>query len=109
VKNAKGTRIAPPSGNAPKSGDPKCASVDCRLPASHIVIAAGGTAHARVGWDAMKVEWPKEAPSGCCKVHVDPVAKGALDGGEYKVKVPLPYESNKGNPADPEVTIRVGK
>jgi hypothetical protein len=109
VKDAKGARIAPPAGNAPKNADPRCATVDCRLPSSHVLLAPGGKAHARVGWDAVKLAWPATGPSGCCVVHVDPVAKGALAEGAYRVKIPLPYESNQGNPADPEVTIRVGK
>jgi Protein of unknown function (DUF4232) len=109
VKDAKGTRIAPPSGNAPKSSDPKCREADCRLPASHIVLAPGGKAHAHVGWDAVKRAWPKEPPPGCCIVHVDAAAAGPLAAGTYKVKVPLPYETAQGNPADPEVEMRVAK
>jgi hypothetical protein len=109
VTGPKGVRIAPPPGNAPKNADPKCASVDCRLPASHVVLDPGGEARARVGWDAVKVAWPDTGPTGCCTVHVDPVAKGPLPEGTYKVKIPLPYESNKGNPVDPETTVRVGK
>jgi len=109
VKDAKGARISPPAGNAPKNADPKCAQKDCRLPESHLVLAAGGKAHAKIGFDAAKAAWPAVGPTTCCTVHVDPVAKGPLAAGTYTVKIPLPYESNQGNPADPEVTIHVGK
>jgi hypothetical protein len=109
VKDAKGTRVAPPPGNAPKSSDPKCHEVDCRPPASHVVLAPGAKAHARASWDALKRAWPKTAPAGCCIVHVDPVAAGPLPAGAYKVKLPLPFETSQGNPADPEVEIRVAK
>ena len=109
VTDAKGTRLAPPAGNAPKNADPKCADKDCRLPESHIVLAAGGKAHAHIGFDAVKVAWPATGPTTCCTVHVDPVAKGSLANGTYKVKIPLPYESNQGNPSDPEVAIQVAK
>jgi hypothetical protein len=109
VKDSKGTRIAPPPGNAPKSSDPKCRQADCRPAVSHVVLPPGGKAHARVGWDAVKRAWPKEPPPGCCVVHVDPVAAGPLPAGAYKVKIPLPYETAQGNPADPEVELRVGK
>ncbi|MDB4992789.1 MAG: hypothetical protein JWM74_221, partial [Myxococcaceae bacterium] len=109
VKDSKGARIAPPAGNAPKSSDPKCREADCRMPASHVVLPPGGKAHARIGFDAVKRTWPKEPPAGCCILHVDPVAAGPLAAGTYKVKVPLPYETPKENPADPEVELRVGK
>ena len=109
VTDAKGTRIAPPAGNAPKNADPKCADKDCRLAESHIVLAPGAKAHAHVGFDAVKVAWPATGPTTCCTVHVDPVAKGSLANGTYKVKIPLPYESNQGNPTDPEVAIQVAK
>jgi hypothetical protein len=110
VTDAKGARVSPPNGDAPKNADPKCASqMECKLPTSHVVIAPGGKARARVGWDANKVEWPKTGPTTCCTYHVDPVAAGPLAAGTYKVKVPLPYESNQGNPPDPEVTIKVAK
>jgi hypothetical protein len=109
VRDAKGVRISPPAGNAPKSADPRCAEVDCRLPASHVVIAPGAKAHARVGWDAVKAAWPTPGPTTCCTYHVDPVAIGPLAEGTYSVKLPLPYESNGGNPADPEIAVRVGK
>ncbi len=109
LKDAKGTRVSPPAGNAPKNADPTCANKDCRLPESHIVLAPGAKAHAKIGFDAVKVAWPATGPTTCCTIHVDPVAKGSLAVGTYKVKVPLPYESNQGNPADPEVAIQVAK
>ncbi|MEO7109119.1 MAG: DUF4232 domain-containing protein [Polyangiaceae bacterium] len=109
VKDAKGTRISPPAGNAPKNADPKCADKDCRLPESHVLLAPGAKAHAKIGFDAVKMGWPATGPTTCCTIHVDPVAKGSLAVGTYKVKVPLPYESNQGNPADPEVAIQVAK
>jgi hypothetical protein len=110
VNDAKGARVSPPNGDAPKNADPKCASqMECKLPTSHVVLAPGGKARARIGWDANKVEWPKSGPTTCCTVHVDPVAAGPLSAGTYKVKVPLPYESNQGNPPDPEITIKVAK
>ncbi|MEO8875658.1 MAG: hypothetical protein ABI461_08735 [Polyangiaceae bacterium] len=109
VKDAKGTRLAPPAGNAPKNADPKCMDKDCRHPESHIVLAAGGRAHAKVGFDAVKAAWPKTGPTTCCTVHVDAVPGAKLAAGTYSVKIPLPYESNQGNPADPVVTIQVGK
>ncbi len=109
VKDAKGARLAPPAGNAPKSSDPKCREADCRMPGSHVVLPPGGKARARVGFDAVKRAWPKEPPAGCCILHVDPVAAGPLAAGTYKVKVPLPYETPKENPADPEVELRVAK
>lgn len=109
VNDAKGKRVSPPAGNAPKNADPSCANKDCRLPESHVVLAPGAKAHAKIGFDAVKVAWPATGPTTCCTIHVDPVAKGSLAVGTYKVKVPLPYESNQGNPADPEVAITVAK
>ncbi len=109
VKDAKGKRVSPPAGNAPKNADPSCANKDCRLPESHVVLAPGAKAHAKIGFDAVKVAWPATGPTTCCTIHVDPVAKGPLAVGTYKVKVPLPYESNQGNPPDPEVAITVAK
>jgi Protein of unknown function (DUF4232) len=109
VKDPKGARIAPPAGNAPKNADPKCAGVDCRLPSSHVLLAPGGKAHARIGWDAVKVAWPSPGPTTCCAFHVEPASKGPLAAGAYRVKIPLPYEAPQGNPSDPEVEIRVGK
>jgi hypothetical protein len=110
VTDSKGARVTPPTGEAPKNADPKCQNQqECRLPTSHVLIAPGGKAHARVGWDAVKAAWPKAGPTTCCTYHVDPVAGAPLALGTYKVKVPLPYESNQGNPADPEITVRVAK
>jgi hypothetical protein len=109
VTDAKGKRLSPPAGNAPKNADPKCADKDCRLPESHIVLAPGAKAHATIGFDAVKMGWPAVGPTTCCTIHVDPVPKGSLADGTYKVKVPLPYESNQGNPSDPEIAIRVAK
>ena len=109
VKDAKGKMIAPPVGNAPKNADPACMDKPCKNPESHIVLPPGGKAHARIGWDAVKVAWPAKGPTTCCTIHVDAVAKGPLAAGTYAVKIPLPYESNQGNPADPEAQIRVGK
>jgi Protein of unknown function (DUF4232) len=109
VKDAKGVRVTPPPGNAPKNADPKCVDVNCRLPSSHVVLPPGGKAHARVGWDAVKTAWPTPGPTTCCTIHVEPVGKGPLAVGAYRVKVPLPFEATQGNPADQEVEIRVGK
>lgn len=110
VTDAKGVRVTPPPGNAPKSPEPRCLSEQsCRNPTSHAVIAAGGKAHAKVTWDAVKAVWPKTGPSACCTIHVEPVGAGPLSSGSYKVKVPLPYESAQGAPADPEITVRVAR
>ena len=109
VKDAKGKTIAPPAGNAPKNADAACRDKPCKNPESHLVLGPGGKAHAQVGWDAVKVAWPAKGPTTCCTIHVDPAAKGPLSAGTYTVKIPLPYESNQGNPADPEVSIRVAK
>ncbi|MGH7281043.1 MAG: DUF4232 domain-containing protein [Polyangiaceae bacterium] len=109
VKDAKGKIIAPPAGNAPKNADPSCIDKPCKNPESHLVLPPGGKAHAKIGWDAVKVAWPAKGPTTCCTIHVDAVAKGPLAAGTYTVKIPLPYESNQGNPADPEAQIRVGK
>ncbi len=109
VKDAKGKTIAPPAGNAPKNADPACMDKPCKNPESHLVLPPGGKAHAKIGWDAVKVGWPAKGPTTCCTIHVDAVAKGPLAAGNYTVKIPLPYESNQGNPADPEAQIRVGK
>jgi len=109
VRDDKGSRLAPPSGNAPKNADARCAQVDCRLPESHVVLAPGAKAHATLGWDATRKAWPATGPTTCCTYHVDAVASGPLPDGTYHVKVPLPYETNHGNPADPEIAIRVGK
>lgn len=109
VKDSKGKIVAPPSGNAPKNADPACMDKPCKNPESHLVLPPGGKAHAKIGWDAVKVAWPAKGPTTCCTIHVDPVAKGPLAAGTYTVKIPLPYESNQGNPADPEAQIRVGK
>ncbi len=108
VSDAKGARVRPPQGEAPKASDPACKNKDCRRQASHVLLAPGGKAHARVGWEAVKTKWPATPPPGCCIVHVEPAAAGPLAAGTYKVKIPLPYES-AGNPADPEVEIRVAK
>jgi hypothetical protein len=109
VKNPKGARIAPPPGNAPKNADPRCAQTDCRLPQSHVVLPPGGHARATIGWDATKKAWPSSGPTTCCTYHVDPVGSGPLPNGTYRLKIPLPYESNHGNPADPEIPITVSK
>lgn len=109
VRDAKGNVIEPPKGNAPKNADPKCSEQPCRLPESHVVLAPGGKATAHVAWIADKVAWPKVGPTTCCTFHVAPESKGALSPGKYKVKIPLPYESKGGNPADPELEITVTK
>jgi hypothetical protein len=109
VIDDKGARLSPPAGNAPKNADPRCAQVDCRLPESHVVLTPGARAHATLGWDATKTAWPTSGPTTCCTYHVDPVPGGPLSDGTYAVKIPLPYESNKDNPADPEISIHVGR
>jgi len=110
VVDAKGGRVTPPTGTPPKNPEPRCLNEQsCRNPTSHAIIAAGGKAHAKITWDAVKAAWPKTGPTACCVVHVDPVAAGALAPGSYKVKVPLPFESTQGAPADPEITVRVAK
>lgn len=109
VTDPKGKTIAPPAGNAPKDADPSCMHKDCRHAESHLLLAPGGKAHATLGWDAVKVAWPAKGPTTCCTTHVDPVAKGSLAAGTYKLKISLPYESNQGNPADAEISVKVGK
>ncbi|MEO8796815.1 MAG: DUF4232 domain-containing protein [Polyangiaceae bacterium] len=109
VTDSKGKAIAPPAGNAPKDADPSCMHKDCRHAESHLLLAPGGKAHATLGWDAVKVAWPAKGPTTCCTTHVDPVAKGSLAAGTYKLKISLPYESNQGNPADAEISVKVGK
>lgn len=110
VSDAKGARVTPPTGNPPKNPEPRCLNeMSCKNPTSHAVIAPGGKAHAKIGWDAVKAAWPKTGPTACCVVHVEPVAAGALPPGSYKVKVPLPFETAQGAPTDPEITVRVAK
>ncbi len=110
VADAKGGRVTPPTGNAPKNPEPRCLNEQsCRNPTSHVVIAPGGKAHAKITWDAVKAAWPKTGPTACCAIHVEPVSAGPLAVGTYKVKLPLPYESAQGAPADPEITVRVAK
>ena len=74
-----------------------------------MLLAPGAKAHAKLGWDAVNVAWPAKGPTTCCTTHVDAVAKGALAAGTYKLKISLPYESNTGNPADAEISVKVGK
>jgi hypothetical protein len=110
VTDGKGARIAPPSGPAPKNPEPRCLQeASCRNPTSHVLLAPGGKARAKLTWEASKVAWPKTGPTACCAMHVDAVATGPLAAGAYKVKVPLPFEAAQGNPADPEIVVKVAK
>jgi hypothetical protein len=110
VVDSKGARITPPAGPAPKSPDPRCAKeVGCKNPTSHVVLAAGGKAHAKLTWEAKKAAWPKTGPTACCTIHVDPVYTAPLAAGTYKVKLPLPFETPQGAPADPEISLKIAK
>lgn len=110
VSDPKGVRVTPPTGNAPKNPEPRCLhEQSCKNPTSHVLIAPGGRAHAKIAWDAVHAAWPKVGPTACCAIHVEPVGAGPLTPGSYKVKVPLPFESAQGTPADPEITVRVAK
>jgi hypothetical protein len=95
----------PPKGHsAPPPADAKVAKV---------TVAAGGAAHARVPWDAVKMKWAPEKVRGTAVEKGYPRAPaGPLPKGKYSVRVVTPlvgvFEGGEHEVSAPKVEIEVG-
>jgi hypothetical protein len=95
-----------PKGVAPRQpGEPKTARV---------TLAPNGSAHVKVGWDAVKMKWAPEKVRGTPPERGYPrTAAGPLPKGKYTVRVVTPLvnvmEGSEKEISAPKVPIEVGK
>jgi hypothetical protein len=112
--DAKNKRVDMPAGQPP----PLPAGVPARGPgdakAARVTLAPNGSAHLRIGWDAVKMKWAPEKVRGTPPERGYPrKAAGPLPNGKYMVRVVMPLVNVMEGPekeiSAPRVAIEVGK
>ncbi len=93
VRDASGAPVDPPPGEPVELPNDVCARVDCAVrepPSTWISLAPGGKARGTAIWRAVALAWPPPRRRSCCGEHgPEPIAKGLLPPGDYRVRVTL--------------------
>lgn len=113
--DAKGTkRVDMPPGREP--APPKGAAEKVPSPPStaRVTIGPGGTAHVRVGWDAVRTKWdPKQYNGTPIEMGFPRAPNGPLAKGKYQLRVVTPLinveEGFEKEVSVPRVDVEVGR
>lgn len=109
----KGKRVDMPPGNPPPPPKGMSQAPPSEAKTAKITIAANGSAHARVAWEAVKTKWAPDKVRGTPPERGYPRAPaGPLPKGKYTVKVVTPLvgvaEGSEKETSAPKVDIEVG-